>query len=165
MEDAHCAVLDLLTPQGDDTKTHPSRLSFFGVFDGHGGDKVAQFAGKHIPDILLKQDTFKKGNYEQSLKDCFLATDRAILSGMNNTPPGSSSWRMVPTGLLTSAQIPSMKTKCPDAQPAADSSVATRSSSFVIILPRRVRRAIRMVRMANRIPPRRTLVTREVSWE
>ncbi|KAI1194386.1 phosphatase 2C-like domain-containing protein [Nemania serpens] len=80
MEDAHCAVLDLLTPQGDDTKTHPSRLSFFGVFDGHGGDKVAQFAGKHIPDILLKQDTFKKGNYEQSLKDCFLATDRAILS-------------------------------------------------------------------------------------
>lgn len=83
MEDAHCAALDLLTPQGDDKKTHPSRLSFFGVFDGHGGDKVAQFAGKHIPDILLKQDTFKKGNYEQSLKDCFLATDRAILSGMH----------------------------------------------------------------------------------
>lgn len=82
MEDAHCTVLDLLTPKGDDTKTHPSRLSFFGVFDGHGGDKVAQFAGKHIPDILVKQDTFKKGNYEQSLKDCFLATDRAILSGM-----------------------------------------------------------------------------------
>jgi protein phosphatase 2C family protein 2/3 len=82
MEDAHCTVLDLLTPKGDDTKTHPSRLSFFGVFDGHGGDKVAQFAGKHITDILVKQDTFKNGNYEQALKDCFLATDRAILSGM-----------------------------------------------------------------------------------
>ncbi|KAI0098702.1 putative serine/threonine phosphatase 2C ptc2 [Nemania sp. FL0031] len=80
MEDAHCTVLDLHTPEGDDNKTHPSRLSFFGVFDGHGGDKVAQFAGKNIPDILIKQDTFKKGNYEQSLKDCFLATDRAILS-------------------------------------------------------------------------------------
>ncbi|KAI0601664.1 phosphatase 2C-like domain-containing protein [Biscogniauxia sp. FL1348] len=80
MEDAHCTVLDLLTPQGDDKKTHPSRLSFFGVFDGHGGDKVAQFAGKNIYDILTKQDTFKAGNYEQSLKDCFLATDRAILS-------------------------------------------------------------------------------------
>ncbi|KAI1362902.1 phosphatase 2C-like domain-containing protein [Xylaria arbuscula] len=80
MEDAHCTVLDLLTPEGDDKKTHESRLSFFGVFDGHGGDKVAQFAGKRIPDILLKQDTFKQANYEQSLKDCFLATDRAILS-------------------------------------------------------------------------------------
>ncbi|KAI1136152.1 PP2C-domain-containing protein [Hypoxylon sp. FL0543] len=81
MEDAHCTVLDLLTPQGDDEKkVHPSRLSFFGVFDGHGGDKVAQFAGKNIHDILKKQDTFKAGNYEQSLKDTFLATDRAILS-------------------------------------------------------------------------------------
>lgn len=83
MEDAHCTILDLLTPQSDnEKKVHPSRLSFFGVFDGHGGDKVAQFAGKNIFDILKKQDTFKAGNYEQSLKDTFLATDRAILSGM-----------------------------------------------------------------------------------
>ncbi|KAI1270741.1 putative serine/threonine phosphatase 2C ptc2 [Xylariaceae sp. FL1019] len=80
MEDAHTTILDLLTPQGDDQKSHPSRLSFFGVFDGHGGDKVAQFAGRNITDILVKQDTFKAGNYEQALKDCFLATDRAILS-------------------------------------------------------------------------------------
>ncbi|KAI1416160.1 PP2C-domain-containing protein [Hypoxylon sp. FL1857] len=81
MEDAHCTVLDLLTPGTDEEKkVHPSRLSFFGVFDGHGGDKVAQFAGKNIHDILKKQDTFKAGNYEQSLKDTFLATDRAILS-------------------------------------------------------------------------------------
>ncbi|KAI0164510.1 PP2C-domain-containing protein [Hypoxylon sp. FL1284] len=81
MEDAHCTILDLLTPQSDeDKKIHPSRLSFFGVFDGHGGDKVAQFAGKNIFDILKNQDAFKGGNYEQSLKDTFLATDRAILS-------------------------------------------------------------------------------------
>lgn len=84
MEDAHTTVLDLLTPQSDDDKkTHPSRLSFFGVFDGHGGHKVAEFAGERIHDILKKQDTFKAGNYDQSLKDTFLATDRAILSGNN----------------------------------------------------------------------------------
>lgn len=82
MEDAHCTVLDLLKPGSDEAKAHSSRLSFFGVFDGHGGDKVAQYAGEHLPDILVKQDTFKAGNYEQALKDCFLATDRAILSGM-----------------------------------------------------------------------------------
>ncbi|CAJ2503281.1 Uu.00g106750.m01.CDS01 [Anthostomella pinea] len=80
MEDAHTTILDLLTPKGDEEKAHPSRLSFFGVYDGHGGDKVAQFAGKHMTDILTKQDTFKAGNYEQALKDTFLATDRAILS-------------------------------------------------------------------------------------
>jgi protein phosphatase PTC2/3 len=82
MEDAHCTVLDLLKPDSEESKVHGSRLSFFGVFDGHGGDKVAQFAGEHIYDILVKQDTFKAKNYEQALKDCFLATDRAILSGM-----------------------------------------------------------------------------------
>lgn len=86
MEDAHCTVLDLLTPKADEEKKiHPSRLSFFGVFDGHGGHKVAEFAGEHIYDILKKQDTFNAGNYDQSLKDCFLATDRAILSGENPT--------------------------------------------------------------------------------
>ncbi len=80
MEDAHCTVLDLLTPEGNEKNIHPSRLSFFGVFDGHGGDKVAQFAGKRIPDISSSRIPSSRVNYEQSLKDCFLATDRAILS-------------------------------------------------------------------------------------
>ena len=93
MEDAHCTVLDLLTPKGDDEeKIHPSRLSFFGVFDGHGGHKVAEFAGERIHEILKTQDTFKAGNYDQSLKDCFLATDRAILSGTNFTPEEKKSY-------------------------------------------------------------------------
>jgi len=83
MEDAHAAVLDLLGAGGKGSKTHTSQLSFFGVFDGHGGDKVALFAGDNIHNIIAKQDTFKAGNYEQALKDGFLATDRAILNGMN----------------------------------------------------------------------------------
>ncbi|KAK4179326.1 phosphatase 2C-domain-containing protein [Triangularia setosa] len=79
MEDSHTTVLDLLA--GTKTaKDHSSKLSFFGVFDGHGGDKVALFAGDNIHNIIAKQDTFKAGNYEQALKDGFLATDRAILN-------------------------------------------------------------------------------------
>ncbi|KAK2065240.1 protein phosphatase 2C [Colletotrichum caudatum] len=80
MEDAHITILDLLPPGSDEAKKHESKLSFFGVFDGHGGDKVALFAGENIHDIIKKQETFKKGNYEQALKDGFLATDRAILN-------------------------------------------------------------------------------------
>ncbi|CAI4215094.1 unnamed protein product [Parascedosporium putredinis] len=81
MEDAHTTVLDLLAgASSSDTKAHPSRLSFFGVFDGHGGDKVALFAGENIHKIVAKQEAFKSGNYEQALKDGFLATDRAILN-------------------------------------------------------------------------------------
>lgn len=81
MEDAHTTVLDLLANNPKEAKDHSQKLSFFGVFDGHGGDKVALFAGANIHDIIAKQDTFKTGNYEQALKDGFLATDRAILNG------------------------------------------------------------------------------------
>ncbi|KAL8874184.1 MAG: hypothetical protein Q9174_000450 [Haloplaca sp. 1 TL-2023] len=83
MEDAHAAVLDL---QAEDLEkefeaaTPDKRLSFFGVYDGHGGDRVALFAGENIHKILAKQETFKNGDYEQALKDGFLATDRAILN-------------------------------------------------------------------------------------
>lgn len=82
MEDAHTAELNLPAPDND-TKTHPDRLAFFGVYDGHGGDKVALFAGENIHNIVFKQDSFKAGNYAQGLKDGFLATDRAILNGTN----------------------------------------------------------------------------------
>ena len=82
MEDAHTTVLDLLASNPTAAKQHPSKISFFGVFDGHGGEKVAGFAGEHIHNIVANQDTFKSGNYEQALKDGFLATDRAILNGM-----------------------------------------------------------------------------------
>jgi protein phosphatase 2C family protein 2/3 len=80
MEDAHTAELNLPAPDND-TKAHPDRLAFFGVYDGHGGDKVALFAGENIHNIVFKQDSFKSGDYAQGLKDGFLATDRAILSG------------------------------------------------------------------------------------
>lgn len=84
MEDAHAAVLDLQA--GSNEKEHKAasvddRLSFFGVYDGHGGDRVALFAGDNIHRIIAKQEAFKKGNIEQALKDGFLATDRAILNG------------------------------------------------------------------------------------
>ncbi|KAH7419927.1 protein phosphatase-like protein 2C [Cadophora sp. MPI-SDFR-AT-0126] len=84
MEDAHAAVLDLQSVAEDGKDSTPagidSRLSFFGVYDGHGGDKVALFAGENIHPIIAKQEAFKKGDLEQALKDGFLATDRAILN-------------------------------------------------------------------------------------
>lgn len=84
MEDAHAAVLDLQVENGDkDLSPAPpeKRLAYFGVYDGHGGEKVAQFAGENIHKIVAKQEGFSKGNIEQALKDGFLATDRAILNG------------------------------------------------------------------------------------
>jgi protein phosphatase 2C family protein 2/3 len=82
MEDAHAAILDLQS-QGEDNKPAGTdkRLSFFGVYDGHGGDKVALYTGEHLHEIVAKQEAFKEGDIKKALQDGFLATDRAILSG------------------------------------------------------------------------------------
>jgi protein phosphatase 2C family protein 2/3 len=83
MEDAHAAVLDLQPGGSDGQPTPPDkRMSFFGVYDGHGGEKVAQFAGENVHNIVSKQEAFAKHDFESALKEGFLATDRAILSGM-----------------------------------------------------------------------------------
>lgn len=83
MEDAHAAVLDLqakYTGSDNGKPTDPDqRLAFFGVYDGHGGDKVALFTGENLHKIVSKQESFARGDIEQALKDGFLATDRAIL--------------------------------------------------------------------------------------
>jgi protein phosphatase 2C family protein 2/3 len=85
MEDAHAAILDLQN-ETEGQQHQPAgpakRLAFFGVYDGHGGEKVAHFAGESIHKIVAKQEAFAKGDMEKALKDGFLATDRAILSGM-----------------------------------------------------------------------------------
>ena len=85
MEDAHATVLDLqpLDKDGKPAKAAgvDSRISFFGVYDGHGGDRVALFTGENLHQIIAKQEAYKKGDYEQALKDGFLATDQAILKG------------------------------------------------------------------------------------
>lgn len=85
MEDAHAAELDLQAKylNKNNTPTDPdSRLSFFGVYDGHGGEQMALYAGDNVHRIVASQDGFAKGEIEQALKDGFLATDRAILEGL-----------------------------------------------------------------------------------
>ncbi|KAJ5494708.1 hypothetical protein N7463_010795 [Penicillium fimorum] len=82
MEDAHATILDLqakFTGNNDKPTDPEHRLAFFGVYDGHGGDKVALFTGENLHKIISRQEAFAKGDIEQAMKDGFLATDRAIL--------------------------------------------------------------------------------------
>lgn len=91
MEDAHAAILDLQPLEGDEELKPASsdlRLTYFGVYDGHGGDKVALYTGEHLHEIIAKQDAFKNGQIEQALKDGFLAIDRSILSGKESPVEG-----------------------------------------------------------------------------
>ncbi|KZM24371.1 metal ion binding [Ascochyta rabiei] len=81
MEDAHACILDLQAAvEGGKPTEADKRLAYFGVYDGHGGDKVAIYTGEHLHEIIAKQEAFKAGDLKKALQDGFLATDRAILS-------------------------------------------------------------------------------------
>ena len=133
MEDAHSCVLDLKPETSDGTVETDSktRISFFGVYDGHGGDKVAIYAGENLHKVIAKQDAFKDNNFEQALKDGFLATDRAILNGR------SLLFRPFLTRSDLSTQTPNTRKKCLAALPRSASSHTTRSMWYVSSTPAR----------------------------
>ncbi|KAI8761701.1 protein phosphatase 2C T23F11.1 isoform X1 [Biomphalaria glabrata] len=70
MEDAHSHLLSL---PGD------KEACFFGVFDGHGGVKVAQYAGNNLHKKIVSQSSYSKGNISEALRNGFLALDEEML--------------------------------------------------------------------------------------
>jgi len=80
MEDSHITSLDI----------EPG-ISFFGVYDGHGGkhltilkslsiigSEMAWFVREHLVDELKKLESFRQREYEQCLKDIYLKMDDMI---------------------------------------------------------------------------------------
>ncbi|KAJ3309595.1 Protein phosphatase 2C 2 [Boothiomyces sp. JEL0838] len=70
MEDAHTTLTDL----EQDNK----HISFFAVFDGHGGTHAAKFSGKNLHLNIVKTEEFKEGKYQEALKNGFLNTDSEL---------------------------------------------------------------------------------------
>ena len=63
MEDAHATILDFSDSGSSGNSTEKSAeealVAFFGVYDGHGGDKVAIYTGKHLHDIIRGTEAFE----------------------------------------------------------------------------------------------------------
>lgn len=74
MEDAHATILDI--HQGTNKNDH---VAFFGVYDGHGGEKLAIFTGHRLHELVAATSAFQKQDYVNALKDGFLLCDQAIL--------------------------------------------------------------------------------------
>jgi protein phosphatase 1G len=70
-EDAHNAILDF-----DPIK----KMSFFAVYDGHGGSEVAKYCAKYLPEYLKTIDEYLKGDYPEALKKLFLEFDASLLT-------------------------------------------------------------------------------------
>ncbi|XP_039292202.1 probable protein phosphatase CG10417 [Nilaparvata lugens] len=68
-EDAHNCCLN-----------YDENVSFFAVYDGHGGQEVAQYCEKNLPDFIKNTEAYKKGDYEKALIDGFLGFDATIIT-------------------------------------------------------------------------------------
>ncbi|CCH42026.1 hypothetical protein BN7_1565 [Wickerhamomyces ciferrii] len=97
MEDAHSTILNLHNYSNDENKTDDDNddktsttttkdknssidpVAFFGVYDGHGGDRIAKYTGENLYKLIPKEPEFIKGNYGKALQNVFLSTDRQIL--------------------------------------------------------------------------------------
>jgi len=69
MEDAHTHILTL----ADDKKA-----SFFAVYDGHGGSKVATHVSRNLHRIILRRPEYKEGRYEDAIIAGYLECDQKM---------------------------------------------------------------------------------------
>ncbi|WFD43199.1 protein-serine/threonine phosphatase [Malassezia psittaci] len=80
MEDAHAAILNL----PDDANVTPDqRVSFFAVYDGHGGANVARYAGRTLHGRLAELSEFQQRDWEAALRRAFLKTDEDLRVGLS----------------------------------------------------------------------------------
>ncbi|CAI5467791.1 unnamed protein product [Closterium sp. Yama58-4] len=75
MEDAHVMVDDLTKSFGD--LSFSRRGSFYGVFDGHGGDAAAKFVSSQLLGNILSDPSFPD-QVGQAICNAFMRTDREL---------------------------------------------------------------------------------------
>ncbi|KAF5299611.1 hypothetical protein FQA39_LY11526 [Lamprigera yunnana] len=69
MEDSHTHILSLPEDPGS---------AFFAVYDGHGGAKIADYAGKHLHKFITNRTEYKEGNIIDAMKQAFLEMDEVM---------------------------------------------------------------------------------------
>ncbi|KFM67045.1 Hypothetical protein phosphatase 2C T23F11.1, partial [Stegodyphus mimosarum] len=74
MEDAHTHLLSL---------AEDKEASFFAVYDGHGGAKVAEYAGNNLHKKIVSHPAYKKGDIVEAIKSSFLEVDADMLKDEN----------------------------------------------------------------------------------
>uniref|UniRef100_A0ACD5UI80 Uncharacterized protein n=1 Tax=Avena sativa TaxID=4498 RepID=A0ACD5UI80_AVESA len=80
MQDAHTAMLDL---DGSNSR------SFFGVFDGHGGDTVALYCSEQFHAELIQDPDYKTNLQTAMLRMYFRADEKLKASDKWRKPPSS----------------------------------------------------------------------------
>ncbi|KAH7644622.1 protein phosphatase 2c-like protein 3 [Dermatophagoides farinae] len=71
MEDAHTILL---------TMPDDPEASFFAVFDGHGGAKVANYASENLHQGLCSHRLYQEGHIDEALKNIFVEFDEMMFN-------------------------------------------------------------------------------------
>lgn len=77
-EDSHLAVKKSEKPK-DVGIDEESPLSFFGVYDGHGGQRAAQYASENIYKIFIEKEKSTR-KFQQVMKDAFIQVEEEIMN-------------------------------------------------------------------------------------
>ncbi|XP_027364379.1 probable protein phosphatase 2C 27 [Abrus precatorius] len=88
MEDTHICIGDLAKKFNSNVLSEEA-VSFYGVFDGHGGKSAAQFVRDHLPRLIVEDVNFPL-ELEKVMKRSFLETDAAFLQASSHEPSLSS---------------------------------------------------------------------------
>ncbi|XP_052200595.1 probable protein phosphatase 2C 27 [Diospyros lotus] len=75
MEDTHVCITDLAKNYG--YTSGEEAISFYGVFDGHGGKGAAQFVRDHLPRVIVEDADFPL-ELEKVVRRSFMETDAAF---------------------------------------------------------------------------------------
>jgi hypothetical protein len=138
MEDAHICLPELPAPW--DT------VAMFGVLDGHGGEQVAKFCEKHLPEELHKRlcnerpwamsqqkpPTVPKDVLRQALTDSFHEMDELLRSG--NYAAELKAFTNPPYRELARAMPPPMGLSIRSRLGAHATSAASLQSSFFVLM-------------------------------
>jgi len=81
MEDAHIHLDNVHESIGD--LGHFKQLSFYGVYDGHGGTTSAELVEKLLHVNIFSSDSFRNGDVPDSISRGFLSTDKTIVDQAN----------------------------------------------------------------------------------
>lgn len=74
MEDAHTHILSM---------AEDPAATFFAVYDGHGGAKVAHYAGNNLHKKIVSQEAYAQGDIVEAMQAGFLQIDADMLADVD----------------------------------------------------------------------------------
>eukprot|EP01094_Clydonella_sp_ATCC50884_P027901 TRINITY_DN8216_c0_g1_i1.p2 TRINITY_DN8216_c0_g1~~TRINITY_DN8216_c0_g1_i1.p2 ORF type:complete len:265 (-),score=91.11 TRINITY_DN8216_c0_g1_i1:601-1395(-) len=78
MEDDHCVLDSFPDEFKDELNAYPSPHGFYGIYDGHRGQRAAIYAAKHVHGVIVKRECFGT-DPEEAIRTGFMEADVALL--------------------------------------------------------------------------------------